>query len=73
MDGGLRGIDMDKRKYDTGMNSCKYPHLFEEARTPSAVRSGASDNTGSECNNDILTYTNEFDDGSVKLSSPSGM
>ena len=38
-----------------------------------AVRSVAIDNYGSECDNEIVTETDESNDGSVKPSSPSGM
>ena len=37
------------------------------------VGSVASDNSGSEYNNKIVTETEDSDDGSVKPSSPSGM
>ena len=37
------------------------------------MSSVVSDNSGSEFKNDIVTETDDSDDGSVKPSSPSGM
>ena len=37
------------------LNNCKGPTSLEEARKPAAVISVASDNSGSECNNKIVT------------------
>ena len=73
MGGGLKGINREKRKDDTSLNICKGPPSLEEAWKPAAVSSVASDNYGSKCNNEIVTETDESDDGSVKPSSPSGM
>ena len=55
------------------LNSCKVPPSLEEAWKPDAVRSVASDNSGIECNNKIVTETEESNDGSVKPYSPSGI
>ena len=41
----------------THMNSCKCPPSLEEEWNPAAVISVASDNAGSECNNEIVTET----------------
>ena len=73
MCGGLKGINHDKRKYDTSLNSCKGPPLLEEAWKPAAVSSVVSDNADIECKNEIVTDTDDSNDGSVKLSPPSGM
>ena len=73
MSGGLKVINSDKTKYDTSMNIYKFPPSLEESWNPAAVRSVASDNSGSECNNEILTENDESDDGIIKPSSPSGM
>ena len=54
-------------------NRCKGPLLLDQAREPSAVSSLDSDNYGSECNNKVVTETEEANDGSAKTSSPSGM
>ena len=48
MDVGLKGINQDKRKYDTSLNSCKGPPSLEEARKTDTVRSVASYNAVSE-------------------------
>ena len=48
------------------MNSCKFPPSLEEAWKPNSVISVARDNVGSECNNEIVTETEESDDGSAK-------
>ena len=72
MGGGLKGTNHDKRKYDTRMNICKGPNSLEEAWKPTTVSRVESDNDVSEFNNEILTETDEHDDGSVKPSSPSG-
>ena len=66
-------IKQDRRKYETSLNSCKSPTSLEESWKPSDMISVASDNYGSECNNDIVTDMNECNDGSVKLSLPSDM
>ena len=42
---------------------------MEEAWKPDPVKSVASDNDGSECNNYIVTDMDESDDGSVNPSS----
>ena len=55
------------------MNSCKLPTSLEEEWNPAAVSSVVSDNADSECNNDIVTETDDSDDGSVKPYSPSGI
>ena len=73
MSGGLKVINSDKTKYDTSMNIYKFPPSLEESWNPAAVRRVASDNSGSECNNEILTENDESDDGIIKPSSPSGM
>ena len=73
MGGGLKGINRDKRKYYTSLNSCKVPPLLKEAWKRSVVISVARDNSGSECNNKIVKETDTTDGGSVKPYSPSGM
>ena len=73
MGGVLKGINQDNRNYDTSMNSFKGPSLLDEALKPAAVSSVTSDNSISERNNDIVTETDGFDDGSVKPYSPSGI
>ena len=55
------------------LNSCNIPTLLQEARKPAAVISVASDNSGSELNNNTVTEKEDCDDGSVKPYSPSGM
>ena len=67
MSGGLKGIKQDKRKYDTILSICKAPPSLEEARKPSAVRSVASDNYGSDYKNYIVTDMYESDDESVNI------
>ena len=73
MKGGLKGINHDKRKNYTGLNNCKVAPSLEEAWNPDAVSSVSSDNPGSECNNDIVTETDESNDVSVKPSTLSCM
>ena len=73
MVGGLKGNNQDKRKDDKSMNICKGPQLWDEAWKPSTVSSVASDDDGSKCINEIVTETDESDDGSVKSVPPSGM
>ena len=70
---GLKGINHDRRKFYTSLNRCKGPPSLGESLNTATVISVASDNYGSEFNNDIVTETEESDDGSAKLSSPSGM
>ena len=70
MGGGLKGITSYKRKYETSLNSCNGTPSLEEAWKPAVVSSMASNNSGIECRNYILTETNESDYGSVKTSSP---
>ena len=48
MGGGLKGINKDKRKYYTSLNSCKGPPSLEDSWKTSAASSVASDNSGSE-------------------------
>ena len=55
------------------LNSCKGPLSLEQAWKPDAVSSLASDNAGSECNNNIVIEIKESNDGIVKPSYPSGM
>ena len=63
MGGGLKGINHYKRKYYTSLNTCKGPPSLEDEWKPAAARNLASDNSGSEFNNNIVTETD----------SPSGM
>ena len=72
MVGGLKGINHKKWKYDTSLNICKGHPSLEEARKTDVVISAESDNFDSECNNEIVTETNDSDYGSLKPSSPSG-
>ena len=44
MDGGLEGINRDKRKYDTSLNKFKDPPSLEYGWNPADVSSVASDN-----------------------------
>ena len=46
---------------------------MEKAYNPYSLSSVLSDNSSSEYNNKIVIETDEFDDGSVKPSPPSGM
>ena len=69
----LKGINKDKRKYDTSLNRWKLPLSLEEACKPAAVSTVANHIYGSECNNGIVTEMDESIYGSVKTSSPSGM
>ena len=69
---GLKGINHDKIKDYTSLNSCKCPPSLEEARKPASVKIVASNNSGSECNNKIVKDTKDSDYGSVKPYSPSG-
>ena len=55
------------------LNSCKGPPSLEEAWKLAAVSSVANDNAGSGCNNEIVTETEDSNNGSVKPYSPSGM
>ena len=71
--GGLEGRNQDKIKYVTSLNTYKEPPSLEEVGNKDSASNVVSDNTGSECNNDIVTYTEESDDGIVKPSSPSVM
>ena len=48
MGGGLKGINQDKRRYDTSMNIYKVPPSSEGEWNPASVRSVSSDNSGSE-------------------------
>ena len=72
------GIPKEEVKLNTPvsaphLNRCKFPPSLEEAWEPTAVSSVTSDNSGNECNNKIVTEIEEYDYGSVKPSSPSGM
>ena len=62
-----------QEKNDTSLNSCRVPTSLEEVWNLDAVSSVASDNSGSEFNNDIVTETDDSDDVSVKPFPPSGM
>ena len=73
MGGYLKGINQETIQNGTNMNSFKGPSSLEEARKLAAVISAASDNSGSECNNEIVTETDEYNEGSVKPSPPSAM
>ena len=73
MRGSLKGIDHEKIKYYTSLNSRKGPTSLEEAFNPAVWSIGESDNSGSECNNEIVIEIDESNDGSIKPSSPSGM
>ena len=43
MSGGLKGINHDKRKYDTSLHICKGPPSLEDSWNPDTVRIVASD------------------------------
>ena len=73
MGGVLKGINHDRRKFDTSLNICKGPPSLGESLNTAIVSSVASDNYGSEFNNDIVTDTDESDDGNLKPFSPSGI
>ena len=73
MGGGLEGINQDNRNDDTIINTWKYPLSLEGAEKLAYVRSVASDNYGSEFNNDIVAEAEKSDDGSVEPYSPSGI
>ena len=45
------------------LDYCKSPPPWEELVNPSDDSSVTSDNSGSECNNEIVTDTEEFYDG----------
>ena len=55
------------------LNIYKVNPLVEEARNLDVVISVPSDNYFSECNNNIVTETEESNDGSLKPSPPSDM
>ena len=63
---GLEKINQDKRKYDTSMNTCKYPHSLEQAGNHTAAITVVSANSVSGCNNYIMTQTEESKNGSDK-------
>ena len=72
------GIPEEEFKLNTHVPSphldiCKGPTSLGQAWKLAKVISVANDNYGSECNDEILTDTEYFDDGSVKPSSPSDM
>ena len=71
MDIILKRINHDERKYDTSLNICIVPTPLEEAWNLAAVSIVASDNYGSEYNNEVLKETDNSNYGSVKPSSPS--
>ena len=48
------------------MNSCKFIYQLEQSCNPDAVSSVEIDDSGVEFNNEIVTYTDESDDVSVK-------
>ena len=73
MGGVLEGINQDKRKYDTSLNSREGPLSLEDSWKPASVSIVMSDNPGSECNNNIVEYTYEFNGGSLKPSPTSVM
>ena len=54
MGGVLEGINQDKRKYDTSLNSREGPLSLEDSWKPASVSIVMSDNPGSECNNNIV-------------------
>ena len=55
------------------LNSCKFHTSLEEACNLDAVIIVGSDNSSSECNNQMVIETEDYDYGSVKPSSPSVM
>ena len=57
----------------THLNIHKSSPSLEESWKTAVVRSVANNNAGSECNNEIITETEESDDGIMKPSSPLGM
>ena len=70
---GLKGINYYRRNDDKSINSCKVPPSSEEVLNTYAVITVESDNSVSECNNDIVTEMDDSDDVSVKPYSPSSM
>ena len=66
----MEEINQEKRKDDTSLNSCKGCTSLKEERKTSAVRIVEGDDSGSEGNNEMVTDTDESDDGSVKSSPP---
>ena len=70
---GLEGRNKHKKNYYTSLNTWKSPHLLEEAGKPDYARIVASDNSRSECKNEIVTDREDFDDVNAEPSSPSGM
>ena len=69
----MEGINQDMRKYDKSLSICKALPSLEEDWNPSNIISVASDIYGSECNSDIVTETDEYNDGSMKPFPPSDM
>ena len=69
----LKGINKYKRKDYTNVNICKVPPSLEEVWNLASVIIVANNNSGSEWNNEIVIDTDDYDDISVKPSSPSGM